>query len=376
MGSDNSKFGGLKIDLEKYIRAAGDNVKGQIHVSLKETLEPCQLFLQFKGVERTHWAEQHGKYRATYSGKSVITKVKYVLHEWTEPLAPCDFSIPFEFVTPTDIPGSFQFLGNMERAAVVEYYFKAILKNSKVKLTDQQNLYLAGIERYEKIDCQLVTARLVSWCCFKNGEVSMNIRWINEFYSHERPIECDLIIDNTKSLVDIKAITAEIYFGINVISGSGHRGFFKEHVMKSTYNVSVAKGAILNDGAGSRFRFDLSQASNAVEITNVHSSTSKMMNTNFYIEFYLETGLHCLCCGDKPTYSSMFIVKPFMQISPPTIVEAPQGWQPTVYRAISFAYNPRDENNDKGDTQKLIDFKSSSGKGVDEQEIIARVNNN
>ena len=374
MGSDSSKFGGVKIDLEKYIAAAGDNVKGQIHVSLKEAIEPCELFLQFKGVEITHWAEQHGKYRATYSGKSVITKVKYVLHQWTEPLAPCDFSIPFEFITPTDIPGSFQFLGNMERAAVVEYAFKAILKNSKVKLIDKQNVYLAGIERYDKINCEPVTVKLVSWCCFKNGEVSMNVRWINEFYSPEQPIECDLIVNNTRSLVDIKAVTAEIYYGINVISGSGHRGFFKENVMKSTYKVSVAKGAVLNNGNGSRFRFDLSQAPKGLDIVNIHTSTSKMMNTNFYIEFYLETGLHCLCCGDKPTYSSMFIVKPLMQFSPPIIVEAPQGWQPTVYRSVTFAYDPRDENNEKGDTQKLIEFKSL-GKGADEQEIIVRGNN-
>ena len=101
--------------------------------------------LQFKGVERTRWAEQNGKYRATYSGKSVITKVKYVLHQWTEPLSPCDFSIPFEFVTPTDVPGSLQFLGSMDRAIVVEYHFKAILKNSKVKISDKLNVYLAGV---------------------------------------------------------------------------------------------------------------------------------------------------------------------------------------------------------------------------------------
>ena len=357
MGTDSSKFGGLKIDLENYIGVAGDKVKGNIYISLKETLEPCELFLQFKGIERTHWAEQNGKYRAAYSGKSVITKVKYVLHQWIEPLAPCDYSIPFEFVTPADVPGSFQFLGEMERAAVVEYYFKAILKNSKVKLIDKQNLYLAGIQRYDKITCQPATAKLVSWWCSKYGEVMMNVRWINEFYSHEQPIECDLIIDNTKSLVDIKAVTAEIYFGINAISGSGHRGFFKENVMKSTYNVSVAKGRVLNDGAGSRFSFDLSQEENCLVTANIHTSTSKMMNANFYVEFYLETGLNCLCCGDRPIYNSMFIVKPFMKFSPPTIIE-PQGWQPTVFRAMSFAYNPRDENNDKGETQKLIEYKS------------------
>ena len=40
-----------------------------------------------------------------------------------------------------------------------------------------------------------------------------------------------------------------------------------------------------------------------------------------------------------------------------------------------FAYNPRDENNDKGDTQKMLDFKSSSVKRVEQDEILARVNN-
>ena len=292
----------------------------------------------------------------------MITKVKYVLHQWTEPLSPCDFSIPFEFVTPTDVPGSLQFLGSMDRAIVVEYHFKAILKNNKVKISDKQNVYLAGVEKYEKIECQPVTAKLVNWCCSKYGEVVMDIRWINEFYSHEHPIECDLMVDNTKSLVDIKAVTAEIYFGSNVISGSGHRGFFKESIMKSTYNVSVAKGKVLHDGAGARFSFDLSQAENGLDIANVHTSTSKMMNINFYVEFYLETGLSCLCCGDRPICHSMFIVKPFMQFSPPTIIEAPQGWQPTVYRAVSLTYNPRDENDDKGETQKLLEYKSSGEK--------------
>jgi hypothetical protein len=327
---------------------------------LKEQVKPCDLTLIFKGVERTHWSEQQGKNRVTYSGKSVITKVKYLLHSWTEPISPCDITVPFEFVSPTDIPETLQYLGSRSKRAVVEYYFKAILKNQDVKLMDKQNIYLAGAHAYDRIICQPKVAKLVSWCCFKKGEIGMNLRWINEIYVNGSPIECELMIDNTKCYSDIKAITAELYFSISVLSDSYRGSLFRERLMKSTYNVAVPSGQVLNESNPAKFKFDLSQTPKAGQFLNIHTSASQLITTNFFVDFYLETGLHCLCCGDKPVYSSIFIVRPLVNFQSTPAVELPQGWQPTVYGTVSLVYHPRDENCEKGETQNLSQYRSIS----------------
>lgn len=364
MGSDSSKFGGLKIELENYIVNAGDKVSGKIHIFVKEELPPSQLCLIFKGVERTSWSEQHGKHRVHYSGKSVITKVKYFIHSWDGVLSPGSITVPFMFVTPTQLPGSFQYFGSDSLQAVVEYYFRIFIKNEKAYFKDKQSIYIAGIEIYQNIANEPVSPNLVSCLCVKKKQITMNVKWINNWYTYGGTIDCVLEVDNTKSLCNVKYITATVFMGLNVVSGSGHTRYFRHELMRTNYYIPIKKGKILNAENGGRFSFDLNKAANPLNFINVHTSASQMINSNFFVSFELNTDACWLCGGDKPEYSTLFFVKPNRLFPAPAPIEAgiiADGWNPEYYRPVSIEYDVRNEIDDKEMSQKLMEWKSSGG---------------
>ena len=189
----------------------------------------------------------------------------------------------------------------------------------------------------------------------------MNLRWINDWYLYGKTIECILEIDNTRSLTKIESITATVYMGINVISGSGHKRYFRHDLMKTDYYIPIKKGGVLNAENGGRFSFDLNRTPCPLDLNLVHTSASKLMSSNFFVTFELNTGLCWLCCGDKLEYTSFFYVKPNRQFPAPEIPNIPEGWEPIMYRAVSIDYDVKNEVENNGMSQKLIEWKSSNG---------------
>lgn len=56
MGSSSGKDvkGGMHLQVENKTFNSGDDISGIINVMLEESLPPCTLYLQLKGIEKTH----------------------------------------------------------------------------------------------------------------------------------------------------------------------------------------------------------------------------------------------------------------------------------------------------------------------------------
>ena len=127
MGGANAKYnhnGGIFIQLENSAYFGGQEVAGMIHMNIISPMAPSTLYLIFKGKEQTHWeesrtiSEQDVNGNSTsrtvvdyYTGKSRIVNFQYPIYRWDYPLPSGGYSLPFRFILPSNVPGSFHYHG-------------------------------------------------------------------------------------------------------------------------------------------------------------------------------------------------------------------------------------------------------------------------
>ena len=115
-----NRFGSLVIQLEHWYSYSGQEISGLIHILVPAPLDPCTLFLRFKGKEKTSWTESktetstdsEGNSKSEtinlyYSGKHKIVDFSIPIYSWSDGLMQGSYCLPFNFVLPTNIPGSF-----------------------------------------------------------------------------------------------------------------------------------------------------------------------------------------------------------------------------------------------------------------------------
>ena len=153
MGGEASKFGGIKILLEKYVFCPGEIIKGSINCVIHEAVPSCSLILCFKGQEEVSWYEREskvvhkGSMRSTkiehrnvhYHNTITISKTRYSIMEWRDSLHPGSYSVPFTFSLPAALPSSFQYLEDSLIFTVV-YKVYARLMSPKSKIGDKQEI--------------------------------------------------------------------------------------------------------------------------------------------------------------------------------------------------------------------------------------------
>lgn len=362
MGADSSKYGAIRIVLDKYVYISGESIRGSINVQVNEPIPPCRIQFGFKGVEEVKWSETRGagKHRRTvhFYNKFLISRSKYIIMSWNTPLQPGSFSIPIVFVTPQGLPGSFQFLGHRGIFLVV-YKLYIRLFSDNIKLKDKQGVGIYNDIPINRIYQGPVTANLIAWCCLNKGQVILDLQYKNDTYSLGNPIQCALNIDNSNSKAKVKSITAHVYFVTIPTSGGGFTRHFPTTVFKSTYQISVEKGEKLVGDKASEFSFSLDDASKQIDFMSVHTMKGNILECNFYLEFELNMNIHCLCCGDYPKITSSIYVRPQANFAAPLIVK-PANWQPQMYEPVQLYYNPSNEAGDKGETQFMQQHKGDN----------------
>ena len=358
MGADSSKYGALKVVLEQYVFNPGEPIRGTINVIINEQMPPSSLFIHFKGAEEVQWSERRGKHTYHYYNKVVISKTKYQIMSWDVPLPPGSFAVPFVFVLPPNLPGSFCYINYSTLLSLV-YKVYARLKTSDAKLRDKVNVgILNEVPLMRPIEGPTI-AKLVAWCCKKKGQVKLNVRWINDKFSAGVPIQCILDVDNSESLAKVKGITATAYCIIFAQANNYYRRPFKIVMFKSTYLIEIPPGGKKEGDEGQPFAFDLNESTHKIDLTNVHTMKGTILDCTFYLDFELELNISCLCCGDKPLISNIFFVRPQLKVEAPQIA-SPQDWNPQMFNPVAIAYDPRLEVSDKGESQFYQQFKSGN----------------
>ena len=97
--------------------------------------------MRFKGKERTSWTEREARtvrnsrgetsrrhYTHHYSGKHKIVDFSRPIFSWSDGLKQRSYSLPFSFVLPSNIPGTFYYKN--ESHAYIIYKFHGIVVSS------------------------------------------------------------------------------------------------------------------------------------------------------------------------------------------------------------------------------------------------------
>ncbi|WXG44302.1 MAG: hypothetical protein WED04_09760 [Promethearchaeati archaeon SRVP18_Atabeyarchaeia-1] len=101
----------MGIDLQKVIYVPGDEVSGFLHVSLNKSTSQRSSMLALIGKERTEVEYQAGKNRAKAREESEFLHQESMLPlpvNGKGKLEPGDYTIPFRFVLPETLPGTYE----------------------------------------------------------------------------------------------------------------------------------------------------------------------------------------------------------------------------------------------------------------------------
>lgn len=198
--------------------------------------------------------------------------------------------------------------------------------------------------------------KLVTWCCKKKGQVKVNVKWINDKFPAEAPIQCIVDVDNSESLVKIKNISVTGYCNILARANYSYTCPFKIVMFSWLYHIEIPPGG---KKEGKSYEFDLNESKDRIDFTNIHSMKGNILECGFYLDFKLNLDINCLCCGDEPLVSTIFFVKPQLKVEAPQIT-SPQDWNPQILKSVSIAYDPSFEANDKGESQFYRQYKSGN----------------
>lgn len=345
MGGNSTKYnkvGGIHIELEKYVFNGGEVINGTIHISTTEALSQCYLEFQFKGKEITHWIERHSNGRSTvtyhFDGNLKFCQVRYQMLKWEVSLNPGHYSIPFSFVTPTGIPGSFQYIVGPNRGNIVYSIYGKIVSPGE-KLKGKANVHIFQSPNLVKSQINLAKEAVLStFCCSPKGILKLQVHWPQDTYSPMQLIECLVEIDNSQSLLAVKSLSTRLCYRIILRNNLGRVFFFTDTLLSVKTEKKINPGEKFVGADAIRLQMDLS--SKQGEIANLHTVQGSLIDCMFMIEVKAHTNGHCKCCGDEPCVESGFVIVPCLNI-PPIAIEPPANWSPHVYEPVSMIYDKR-----------------------------------
>lgn len=343
MGGNSSKYnriGGIHVQLEKNSYAGGELMTGVIHISLSSPMPPCYLEFQFKGKEYTHWVVRRTvnkrTYTYTYTGSAVVCKVRYNMMRWDFPLNSGGYSIPFTFLTPTGIPGSFNYTEGSTQAIIYYSIYGKLISNSE-KLKGKTALNINQSPSSIQTNINLIkNAKISTWCCFPKGILTMKVHWPQNTYSPSQLIECLLEIDNSQSSLLVDYVTARLYYNLRIQSNGGMHKFTTGTILNVNVERQVLPGEKAIEQNAIKIQMNISNLRN--QIANLHTTHGQLIECAFLIEVKAHTNGHFMCCGDSRSITSSFIIIPD-NIVPLVQITAPVGWSPQLYNTVTMVYD-------------------------------------
>ena len=354
MGGSSSKYnqnGGIAIQLENSFCLSGQQVSGTIHISITSPMAPSTLFLHFKGKEETNWSEtttvtvktRHNHRRRrditrNFGGKATVCNYQNPIFVFDRQLEIGGYSIPFTFLLPNDIPGTF-LCEKYDMKAEVSYKFhaKLISKNDeKLKGRALVNVRQQAVNYVADVNVEK-SAKLKTWCYKKQGECKIQASYARDTYTPSQVADISVVVDNSSSLLDVTGISYQFYYTLllrssrvatNYSTGTLFTGFIPKRITPGD--------SLLNK---SSVEIKLNFPSKIKPSHTMYSIKGKLIECMYTSRVTAEMDGSCMCCGDSPSLKTIISIVPNL-IMAPSAPEAPPDWNPVVLDPISLNYDP------------------------------------
>lgn len=241
MGNLDSRYkydyGYMAVQTANPIYNPGSMVTGTIYLRIGVPTPARQVMIQVKGTEKVSWMDTETE---TVDGRQEQREVKRraqteILH-FQNPcyvisvpmLMPGDYTIPFQFMLPPNLPSSFQFMrhemhqkpkGKVKyhvKAFVEDHHGKTIMKNKQVLIVREQgDNFQTNINRTDEHN-------ITTWCCVNQGRSRITTNFEKNVFEPHEACKAFLTIDNSGCNLNMEHVSLSLEQEL-VLNTSGHR---------------------------------------------------------------------------------------------------------------------------------------------------------
>ncbi|EQC37376.1 hypothetical protein SDRG_05593 [Saprolegnia diclina VS20] len=139
--------GSLTLAVENPYYMAGDNILGDLSVVLTEPLQSTEIAILLVGEEQVQWRNHHQNtdHRQFYNAYNKFFQRRLILDNSTRELPPGQYTFPFQFTLPSNLPGSYD--GSQGVTATIQYSLQGIISTSGTFARDLKHTYALRVYR-------------------------------------------------------------------------------------------------------------------------------------------------------------------------------------------------------------------------------------
>lgn len=364
-GSNNryNHHGGIEIQLENLDCFGGQEISGIIHISITSPIAPSTVLLIFKGKETTYWRGRDR--RNAFEGLQNIINFQLPIYRWDQDIQPGGYSLPFKFILPTNIPGTFYYRRATDydtAIAKISYKFhgKLIsLRNELLKGRVSVNVRQASVSYNTNVSV-CTNAKMRTWCCSSQGLCKINANFRQDSYCPSQIADIQVILDNSQSQLDVVGVLCELICWIRFKTGSSPSEkhldpiedysqssfefppvfFSKEVILSHYFSILVKAGTPASEIAPIDTQLNLPSIIETLK--NRHSTNGAYIECLYTVAVSADMDGTCMCCGDSPKIKNIMKIIP-NQIYAPVVPVAPPNWNPYLLAPVTAYYDPRYE---------------------------------
>lgn len=337
--------GRLEVALQSAAITAGDTITGELSLQLTTPLAGIGLFLYFKGVETTQWAQKRPQqgtdsnpsFSQGFAGKHHLIKHRYqVFSSEAEVMQAGHYCFPFSLRTPRDLPGSFSFEPEFNAlkqpgrtTAAIRYYLAGKMEGvgveiSKIKVEIEVNQLPTELGDSATSE---TSTNLHSWCCCGQGFVVLKADIGKGAFIPNESATILIDVNNEMSKTKANGVHLSLIRKIRLRDVSGSSHLLVDSLISLDCAKKVSTGANLL--ASSRCNMTVVIPQGPV---SVHSN---LIECEYWVKADVQMeGL--ICRGESPTVEKRLVVyRPVVNraLKPQKL---PKDWNPTVMPALTL----------------------------------------
>lgn len=324
----------LFIQTDQSFYEPGQVVTGSVYAHLPSPLITETLWLQIVGFEHCSRLTSIGGH-SRGSGRHDYFNYKVPLSHWQTKLVEAgDYSFPFIFSLPSNLPGS---LTLKQQGISAEISYKVVASFQGLDVTDEFLIEVVQPNTEAlKPDHQSLIRPVRYFSCFNRGHVSLSARFLDRQMELGGSARVLIEIDNKHSDSAITHITCSLWRKLSIISNKGDRTDVRDLISFNRHAGVPRRGSLLSSK-----EFDLKLSINEQQAHRQLSSTEgQMINCSYYLE--VAAAFESWMCSNSP---------PIVVMSPVTInsknqmkrevPEIPEIWNPRIMPVANLGNSSR-----------------------------------
>jgi hypothetical protein len=281
----------------------------------------------------------------TYSGKKHICNLIYPIYNFDQGIGTQDYSLPFAFNLPSNIPGSFEYSSGTTLAKIGFKFHAKLMSGSNVLVKGKDHIHIRQPILTARADIVLNrNAVMKTWCCVSKGQCGISAVLQKDVYCPSEHADFSVEIDNSASKLTVESVQARLYYTIRLKDGSGRTHLVKGMVLDQKIPCSLKPGGVARGGDAVFSRLELATKRDVMQ--NVFTANGDLVECAYTIELEANMDGNCMCCGDYPRVGTEVRISPDLVIVP-VVPAVPAGWSPVMLQHAELSYDPRYEDHSK-----------------------------